>query len=79
MKVTVDISKPLLKDVKILAKKRKVPIKAIFEKALRLLLSTEKQTHLPFKLKNGSFKGNGVCPGIREGDWQQIQTLIYKN
>ncbi|MGA2501442.1 MAG: type II toxin-antitoxin system VapB family antitoxin [Tepidisphaeraceae bacterium] len=79
MKTTIDIADPLLREARRLAEQDGTSVKAVVETSLRCFIEERKrQARGPFKLKDKSFSGRGVQPGIEEGDWRQIQSLIYE-
>jgi hypothetical protein len=78
MKTTIDIADGLFEDVRRIAAQKGTSIKAVVESSLRLFLASEKKSRHRFKLKNGRVHGQGLQPGIREGDWEQIRSLIYE-
>ena len=77
MKTTVDITDALLDDARKAAEKDGTTVRALIEEGLRLALKARRQRE-PFRLRDGSVKGNGLQPGIREGDWEEIRRLIYE-
>ena len=78
MKTTVDIADPVFQRAKKLAAERGTTLKVIVETALRQLLEKESKPRRRFKLRDASFKGRGMQPGIREGDWDTIRALTYE-
>ena len=77
MKTTVDITDALLDEARRAADKQGTTVRALIEEGLRHVLKARRSTG-PFRLRDGSFKGKGLQPGIREGDWEQIRSLIYE-
>lgn len=53
-------------------------LKAIVETALRRFFEREKTRARSFRLREASVGGNGVQPGVQEGDWAEIQRLLYE-
>lgn len=78
MKTTIDIPDSLFREVRRLASERRTTFKAIVEAALRGVVNASRAKPIKFKLKWESFRGEGLCEGISEGDWGQIRDLIYK-
>ncbi|OGQ08910.1 MAG: hypothetical protein A3G32_02020 [Deltaproteobacteria bacterium RIFCSPLOWO2_12_FULL_40_28] len=78
MKTTIDISNSLFKEIKTVAQKKDTTFREIVETSLRLFLSLQKKTTKNFKLKNNSFKGNGLAEGLEEGDWSSIRKRAYE-
>lgn len=77
MKTTISIADDLLVKAKQQARREGKTLREVFEEALRLRLSQGKVSR-PFKLRRHSFKGEGLQPGIAEGDWRQVRDLIYR-
>ena len=77
MKTTIDIADPLLAEAKSVAAKEGTTLRELVEQGLRQVLATRRQPGT-FKLRDASVRGNGLQPGIREGDWEQIRDLIYE-
>lgn len=78
MKTTVDIPDGLFKQLKNKASRENTTMKALIHAALRGYLAAAKTPPKKFKLKDGSFKGEGLMPGIEEGNWSQIREMIYE-
>ena len=77
MKTTIEIADPLLNQARKLAAREGVSVRSLVELGLRKLLA-EKLPAREFKLRHASFRGKGLQPGLREGDWQQVRELIYQ-
>lgn len=77
VKTTIDIADGLFHDARRLAQRNKTTLKAIVEASLRKYLS-EAQPKKKFILRDGSFKGKGLQASVREGDWEQIRSMIYE-
>jgi hypothetical protein len=78
VKTTIDIADGLFEDARRLARQQKTTLKAVVEASLRKYISEAKPKAKRFVLRDGSFKGNGLQPGIREGDWEQLRAMIYE-
>ncbi len=78
MKTTVDIPDPLLRKLRARAAREGTTLRALIQAALNQFLGGTRGSSRPFKLKDCSFKGRGLAPGIREGDWAQIRDIIYE-
>ena len=77
MKTTIDIATNLLSQAKRKAAEENRTLRDIVEEGLRRVLA-ESPEPLPFRLKKHPFTGgNGLQPGIREGDWETIMDLAY--
>ncbi len=78
MKTTIDIADPLFLQAKRIASERSTTLKEVFETALRRFFEQEKTRVSSFKLQEASVGGNGVQPGVQEGDWAEIRHLLYE-
>ncbi len=78
MKTTVEIPDPLFRQVKALAAKEGTSVKAVIERALRQMMQTRKRPTKPFKLKDCSFKGEGLQDGLTWDDWDKIREMSYE-
>jgi hypothetical protein len=76
MKTTIEIPDPLLNDARRVAAREGSTVRSLVEQGLRRVLA-EKLPGRDYKLKRASFKGNGVCQGLHEGQWQSLRNLIY--
>lgn len=81
MKVTIDISDGLWRDAQKLAMREGVTPSALIERGIHRVLSEAKpfknSSKGPFKLRDGSFKGNGLRPDLRDVPWSKIRALAY--
>lgn len=76
MKTTVEISKALLKLAKAVATREETTLRALIEEGLRLALA-RRQNGAPFVLTDASVPGQGLQPGITDGDWTAVRDAIY--
>ena len=77
MKTTVEIADGLLEDARRAADKGGTTVRALIEEGLRLVLKSRRASG-PFRLRQASFRGKGVQPGVQEGDWDNIRRLTYE-
>jgi hypothetical protein len=75
MKTTIEISDDLLRRAKTTAAAEGTTLRALVESGLRNELRVREQGG--YVLPDASFGGNGVQPGINEGDWSTLRDLIY--
>ena len=75
MKTSFDISEPLLREVKALAKERGVPTRSLVEQALSKLLDEAKQS-TSFRLRDLSVPGEPT-PEFANATWDVIRDEIY--
>jgi hypothetical protein len=78
MKTTVEISDQLLAEARRLASQRGTTVRALIEEGLREVLRQQKRRRPAFRVRAAAFRGQGVQPGVREGDWTQIRELVYQ-
>lgn len=77
MKTTIELADALFHELKRVADERGTTLRALLEEGARLVLERQPPKK-PFKLRDASFKGGkGLQPGQREGDWEQLQAMIY--
>lgn len=76
MKTTIDIADELLDRARERARTEKKTLKDIVEEALRRQLAVKKPAS-PFRYRPCTVKGNGLQPGVTEGDWERVRELIY--
>ena len=77
MKTTIDIADPLLAEAKLVAAKEGSTLRELVEQGLREALAKRRRP-ATFTLREASVGGNGLQPGIQEGDWEQIRDLVYE-
>jgi hypothetical protein len=78
MKTTVEISDPLLREVRKLAAREGVTLRTLVERGLHRVISDTKRG-APFKLRRASFKGKGRQPELSEASWDRVRDLVYKD
>jgi len=76
MKTTISIADDLLRKAKARAGEENKTLRAVVEEALRLRLSEGPPRR--FRLRRHPYKGNGLQPGVAEGNWEQLRDLIYR-
>ena len=77
MKITIEIADSLLKEAKKLAAKEGTSVRAFVEQGLRRIVA-ERKSRGVFRLRNASFKGKGLQPGVEVGSWERIREKIYQ-
>jgi hypothetical protein len=78
MKTTVEISDPLLREVRKLATRQGVTLRTLIERGLhRVIADTRSGT--PFKLRRASFKGHGLQPEFRDAPWDRLRDAAYED
>jgi hypothetical protein len=77
VKTTVEISDPLLHEVRKLATREGVTLRTLVERGLHRVVADSKERP-PFKLRRASFKGNGLQMEFRGASWNEIRDAAYK-
>lgn len=77
MKTTVEIPDALAEEAKALARRERTTLRALIEAGLRHVLR-ERGRPGRFELRDASFGGRGLQPGLREGDWERIREAAYE-
>ena len=78
MKTTIDIADSLLLQAKDTCKREGTTLRELVETGLRTTLQQRNAEAKPFVLRDARFKGEGLQPGIRAGDWEQLREMIYE-
>lgn len=78
MKTTVEISDALLREVRDVAAREGVTLRALIERGLRRVAADSAKA-APFKLRRASFKGNGLRSELRGSAWDAIRDLAYRD
>ena len=68
---------PLLREARRVAAREGVTLRTLIERGLhRVIADAEREK--PFKLRRATFKGNGLRPDLRDGDWEKMRDLAYE-
>ena len=78
MKTTVEISDPLLREVRELAARHGVTPRTLVERGLHHVVA-EIKGEAPFVLRRASFKGEGRQAEMRDASWETLRDLIDKD
>jgi hypothetical protein len=78
MKTTVDIPGPLLDEARRTADREGTTLKALVEAGLRRVLVERRGKAVSFRLRDASFLGDGLQPGVTTGSWEAIRDAIYE-
>ena len=78
MKTTVEISDPLLREVRELAVREGVTLRTLVERGLHHVVAETKRGP-PFRLRRASFKGKGWQAELGEPSWEVLRDLAYKD
>ena len=76
MKTTIEISDALLREARKLAAKEGVTLRALVERGLHRVIA--ETTRPPFRMRDGSFEGNGLQPEVRDLSWAEILEMSYE-
>jgi len=77
MKTTVEISDPLLREARALAAREGITLRALLERGLHRVIAESKRS-AAFRLRDASFKGEGLRPELRDAQWERIRDLAYE-
>jgi len=78
MKTTIDIADSLFLQAKRWAGQRSTTLKEIVESALRRFFEEEEDRRSQFRLRDASVPGDGLQPGVVEGNWADVRRLAYE-
>ena len=78
MKMTVEISGPLLREARKLAAREGLTLGMLIERGLHRVVA-ETKPGVPFKLRRASFKGKGLQPHLRHASWERVRELAYED
>jgi hypothetical protein len=78
MKTTVDIPRPLLEEARRAADRDGTTLKALVEAGLRRVLAEQRKKLAAFRLRDASFRGEGLQPGVATGSWEAVRDAIYE-
>jgi hypothetical protein len=79
MKTTVEISDALAKAAREAASREGTTMRALIEEGLRAVLDRRRAKRKRFRLRDASFKGDGLRDGLDYGNWEQIRGMIYED
>ena len=74
MKTTVEIPDALFQEAKEFAESRGVPFRQVVEEGLRGVIQQGRQPRKRFRLRDGSFDGQGLQAAL---PWSDIRAAIY--
>ena len=78
MKTTIDIADSLFESAKATAAREGTTFRALVEEGLRVVLGTHRVKGPSFRLRDATFKGKGLRPGVDIHDWEAIARQIYE-
>lgn len=77
-KTTIELPESLLAEAKEVAVREGTTLRALVESGLRGVLDRRRPGRAPFRLRDGSFKGNGFQPEFRDAGWERIRDAVYE-
>jgi hypothetical protein len=77
MKTTIDIADALLSQAKATAAREGVTVRSLVEEGLREVLARRRAKRTRFQLRDASFTGKGLQPGVDLSDWSALSAAIY--
>lgn len=77
MKTTIQIPDSLFEEARKLAQRDRTTLKALVEQGLRQVIAQRKRSS-GFRLRDASFKGEGLNPQRVAASWEEIHSLSYK-
>ena len=77
MKTTLDISDPLLEQVREIAARDGETLRSLVEQGLRTVVAQRTAKGKPFKLRDCSVKGDGLQPGVAHLSMHEIIMMSY--
>jgi hypothetical protein len=77
MKTTIDIADSLLGQARETAAREGTTVRALVEEGLREVLARHRKRRPRFELRDASFGGDGLRPGVDLSDWSSIAAEIY--
>jgi hypothetical protein len=80
MEKTIELPDLLLQEAEAVASRDRTSLQALVEEGLRHVLEERKERRKTegFRLRRATFKGQGLQPGVREGDWSRILEMAYE-
>lgn len=78
MKTTVEISDTLAEEAKAVAAREKTTLRALIEAGLRQVIR-ERKRKIRFRVRDASFRGEGLQPEFRDGGWEKIREAAYED
>ncbi len=78
MKTTIEISVPLLNQARKLAMRQGTTLRALVEEGLRKVVAENRRPE-EFRLRQASFKGEGLRPQVAGVGWERLRALAYED
>ena len=71
----MEISEALFREARAYASRHDLSFRQVIEAGLRRVLEEGEKRRMPFRLKDGSFRGRGMAA---EADWKAIRRMTYE-
>ncbi|MBU6367112.1 MAG: type II toxin-antitoxin system VapB family antitoxin [Gemmatimonadetes bacterium] len=78
MKTTIDIADALLSQARETAAREGTTVRALVEEGLREVLARHRTRRPRFRLRDASFAGEGLQPGVDLADWGAVAAEVYR-
>lgn len=78
MKTTLDISDPLLAQVRKIAAREGETLRSLVEQGLRTVVAERARKGAPFRLRDLSVGGKGLQPEFQDASWDKLRDLNYE-
>lgn len=78
MKTTIEIADSLLEETKKLAARKQTTVRALVESGLRQVLAQKISRGGSFRLRDATFKGEGLAPDVSGASWERIREAAYE-
>lgn len=78
MKTTIEIADALLNEAKKRAARERTTVRALVELGLRQVLAQKVSRYGDFRLRDATFKGEGLAPGVSGENWERIREIAYE-
>lgn len=75
MRTTIEVNDELFRKAKQLAAAEGMTLREIVESGMRAELARHRRGR--YRMPDRSFEGEGLQPGVVEGDWGSIRDVIY--
>ena len=77
MKTTVEIPDTLLDEARKLAARQQTTLRVLIIEGLRRMIAERKRAGA-FRLRNATFRGNGLQPDVAAASWERIREMAYE-
>ena len=78
MKTTIELSDAALDEARRVAQREGTSLRALIEEGLRRVLADRRSRRAGFRLRDGSFSGEGLSPEFAGESWPVIRDTIYR-